>query len=435
MGLLDSFGKGFGSPESAAWQSVANGLLSGNFGAGITGANAAYTNAQRGLLDTEIGKMKLEDYKSEIEARKVKMAREQAAMEQAARMRAGIPGLFTQPGMTGGEPQPQTMGGVPMFSQPMGAGPMQSTPGGFDVQAAIRLGMDPEMIQKYAGLGNIGRPKATRQMEVDDGQGGKRIALVDDFGKEVAGFAGYTAPVQVDTGKGTSFVKPMAGLNVAKVPTFGDDTARRGQDMSYSTAIRGQNMNDARAREANSAGKVPAGYRLKMDGSMEAIPGGPADQKAGAEGQKKVSEAKDVLGLLDEVDKLLPNATGSYIGAGVDHAARMFGSATPGAVATAQLKTIQGALIGKMPKMSGPQSDKDVQLYRESAGQVADPTLPVQTRQAASATIRRLNEKYAGMPEGSSKPQAKPGKTVKRTGTYGGKKVVQYSDGSTEYAD
>jgi hypothetical protein len=168
---------------------------------------------------------------------------------------------------------------------------------------------------------------------------------------------------------------------------------------------RGQDLTDARSRETNAAGKIPAGYRMKMDGSMEAIPGGPADLKAGADGQKKVGDAKDVLTLLNEVDELLPKSTGSYTGAGIDAAVGgVFGSSTAGARAGSQLKALQGALIGKMPKMTGPQSDKDVQLYREMAGQVGDVTIPVSQRQAASAIIRKLNEKYAGMPEGSSRP-------------------------------
>jgi hypothetical protein len=63
---------------------------------------------------------------------------------------------------------------------------------------------------------------------------------------------------------------------------------------------------------------------------------------------------------------------------------------------------LQGALVSKMPKMSGPQSDKDVLLYREMAGQVGDSTIPVARRQAAAAEVRRLNEKYAGMQPGDS---------------------------------
>jgi hypothetical protein len=52
---------------------------------------------------------------------------------------------------------------------------------------------------------------------------------------------------------------------------------------SQQTAIRGQNMVDARAREATGVaqaqGKVPAGYRQTADGNLEAIKGGPADLK------------------------------------------------------------------------------------------------------------------------------------------------------------
>jgi len=352
-----------------------------------------------GLLDAQLA-----ETLAQADQRRTVAQREQTALDRQARIQAALPGLLGGSGAPGA-PQPA---------------------GGFDVQSAIRLGMTPDEIVKYAGLQDIGRPKATRQMEVDDGQGGKRIALVDDFGREVAGFAGYTAPVQVNQGDRISFVRPSAGLSlgVGMSPAERDASAR-----GWTTVNQGA-QRLALDQQNAVASKAPAGYRYKADGSMEIIPGGPADQKASAEGQKKVSEAKDVLGLLDEVDTLLPKATGSYAGAGVDEAARFFGKSTSGAEATAQLRTLQGALISKMPKMSGPQSDKDVQLYREMAGQVGDPTLPVSTRQKASQTIRKLNEKYAGMPEGSS---GKP--AVVKTGMYGGRKVEQLSDGTVRYAD
>lgn len=124
--------------------------------------------------------------------------------------------------------------------------------------------------------------------------------------------------------------------------------------------------------------------------------------KQNAASTAKVNDAKDVLGLLDEIDTILPKATNGLIGVARDTAAGGFGYSTEGANATAQLKALQGSLVSKMPKMSGPQSDKDVQLYREMAGQVGDPMVPRAQRQAASKTIRKLNEKYAGMEEGSS---------------------------------
>lgn len=107
-------------------------------------------------------------------------------------------------------------------------------------------------------------------------------------------------------------------------------------------------------------------------------------------------DARGTLALLDEAEKLLPRATGSAAGAGVDALAASVGQSTAGAQATAQLQTIAGQLTSKMPRMQGPQSDKDVQLYQQMAGDLANPNKPVATRMAALRTIRVLNEKYAG---------------------------------------
>jgi hypothetical protein len=372
--------------------------------AGLMGLGAMSQAQERALQQAQDAKRN-ELYDMQVQTYKADVARKNEALEAERRKRAALPSLFRQPGMTGGEAVPQTEGGAPFFSQPLQAAPMKQTQGGLDWMAALQAGYEPKEIQDLAGLNNIGKPKATRQMEVDDGRGGKRIALVDDFGQEVAGFAGYTAPVQVNQGDRVSFVKPSAGVTL---PMNMSPEARASNALGWANNAltrRGQDLTDARARETAAAGKVPAGYRLLADGSMAAIPGGPADIKAGAEGTKRVNDATDVLGILNEVETLLPKATNSYIGTGVDLAARAVGSSTEGAKATGQLKALQGLLVSKMPKMSGPQSDKDVQLYREMAGQVGDPTIPADVRQAAVDTIRKINEKYAGVPEGSSKPK------------------------------
>lgn len=128
-----------------------------------------------------------------------------------------------------------------------------------------------------------------------------------------------------------------------------------------------------------------------------------AEAKA-EERQKPVTEAKESLKLIDQAEALLDKATGSLTGTAVDVVAGALGKSTEGAQAASKLKAIQGALVAKMPKMSGPQSDKDVLLYREMAGQVGDSTLPVETRKAALETIRQIQERYAKVPKGSSKP-------------------------------
>lgn len=122
--------------------------------------------------------------------------------------------------------------------------------------------------------------------------------------------------------------------------------------------------------------------------------------------QTKGANADTVTGLLDQADSLVKTATGSPIGAGVDVAAGLFGKATEGAKATAQLKVIQAGLMLNMPRMEGPQSDRDVALYREAAASVGDSTVPRGIKQAALKTIRSIQDKYKERAAGAGAPAA-----------------------------
>jgi hypothetical protein len=149
--------------------------------------------------------------------------------------------------------------------------------------------------------------------------------------------------------------------------------------------------------------------------------------------QKKTIQAPQILDLVDRAEKLLPQATSG----GLDTAARdvrgYFGKATEGSKADSQLNVIGAALTANVPRMEGPQSDYDVQLYSKAAGDVANSKVPLETRQAALQTIRALQQKYAGgmnSPKGGPVPlsnEAPPGKLI---GTSGGKKVYELPDGS-----
>lgn len=108
----------------------------------------------------------------------------------------------------------------------------------------------------------------------------------------------------------------------------------------------------------------------------------------------KGSNATSVLGMLGEADKLINEATGSSGGALVDKGAAVFGSSTKGAQAIARLKVIQAGLMLNMPRMEGPQSDRDVQLYREAAASLGEPNVPRDTKKAALEQIRILQQKY-----------------------------------------
>lgn len=128
-----------------------------------------------------------------------------------------------------------------------------------------------------------------------------------------------------DTGGAIVPLNPYTGAQqpgtaaIAKTNTPGEllvDTRTREEGAANrGVTIRGQNMTDARARdlatatrEATASGRIPPGYRMRADGSgLEAIPGGPADEKAGEAGRKREaregnarSRADLVIGKIDE---------------------------------------------------------------------------------------------------------------------------------------
>lgn len=112
-----------------------------------------------------------------------------------------------------------------------------------------------------------------------------------------------------------------------------------------------------------------------------------------------VQEARNILSGTagknpDGTPAVSPLPTGSGIGAGLDWVASLAGSAPKGAAEADKLRVIGGILTLKVPRMEGPQSNVDVQLYRETAGQVGDATLPRARRLAALDTVERLLAKY-----------------------------------------
>lgn len=139
--------------------------------------------------------------------------------------------------------------------------------------------------------------------------------------------------------------------------------------------------------------EAEAAARLAREKSAATATGTAAGEATGGI-IKRGTNASTVLGMLDLADPLIDSATGSLTGAGVDKLAAVFGQAPKGAEAIAQLKVLQAALMTNMPRMEGPQSDIDVQLYRDAAGQIGDPTVPKGIKKVAVKTVRQLQQKY-----------------------------------------
>lgn len=185
------------------------------------------------------------------------------------------------------------------------------------------------------------------------------------------------------------------------------ETSRYSTDVNAQTAANKLSVEQAKIELEQKKGTVQQFgdglYMVYPNGSAVPInsPTGQPITKSNSALKATVEEERQrtqkVSVTLDEVDKLLDGATGSIVGRGVDYVGRFFGGATDGDIATAKLGTLGGQLVALMPKMSGPQSDKDVEMYKQMAGKLDDPTIPVEIRKAALGTIRELNNKYSEM--------------------------------------
>ena len=396
MGLLSAVGAGLaGARRGGTWNAVGSGLLGG-----VQGYAQGQDLQRQNEYATQRGKL--------FDMQAQQLEQQQAAAKAEAERQAA---------------RQNYLGSVGQVTSPR----LDAQPNKFDPMQFVRLGGSIDEAQKLAGMGDWGRAEVARTLESQDAQGNKVTLMFDKFGRPVGdGVQGYTAPVQVDLGGRVQFVKPQAGVNLTKTMTPSEIA---------SNAVARGNLAVSQQRLALDKQGKPE-FR---DGQW-IVP--PRDMKPGESrpvtAPTAVKDANEAIALIGQARKLLPQATGSYGGWLVDQGMRVVGSATDGAKATAQLQAIEGALVAKMPKMSGPQSDKDVALYKQMAGVVGDPTIPVEQRQAALDTIEQIQQRYAGQTGGATgsfgatQPQ---GKTVVRTGTMNGRKVVQYSDGTTAYAD
>lgn len=208
----------------------------------------------------------------------------------------------------------------------------------------------------------------------------------------------------------------------ALIKEFGITEQGRRADQQIEYNLQKQELANKQAKLQSFGGKV---YMVYKDGTaapaIDAQGNQITDTKVDPTIQRDIRNEKvrinKLNAILPEAEKLLQNATGSRTGAALDSGARLFGYSTEGAKTTAQLEVLSGQLVSMMPRMEGPQSDKDVAMYKQMAGNIADPTKTVAERQAALKTIRRMtqkaesdlakSEKQAGQPAGASRTDAK----------------------------
>ena len=109
---------------------------------------------------------------------------------------------------------------------------------------------------------------------------------------------------------------------------------------------------------------------------------------------EEIKDAKDVKGLLTGVEDLIDRGSGGFVQNVYGGTQAAFGINSERNNADAQLNVIAGALTSKMPKMSGPQSDADVLLYKKMAGDIGNANLSQDSRKAAVKVVRAIQDAY-----------------------------------------
>lgn len=222
-----------------------------------------------------------------------------------------------------------------------------------DMAEWIAAGGDPKKLEAVAAAPDLGLPEVARVLERRGADNTPEQVREDRFGRQIGGVVPKPFEMRtVDIGGSVVPVNPFAPPTLTKTLTPGDLQQARDAAASRGVTIRGQNLADARAREATgaqlqigAAGLAQKGWRYKEDGSLEPIPGGPADPTV--KDPKQVQRAGDAVNRADIVIRK------------VDDALKKIGFTTTGAT---------GAVLGKLPGTTAYDLRADAETIRANIG-------------------------------------------------------------------
>ena len=422
MGLL---GDSWDDPRTMGTLQLAAGLLSpGSLGQGISRGLLGYQQSMKAAQDMEVAQTEQALRKAQVDQA---MQKTKAELYAAARKQQFLGALGQQfagvtpqqalaaPGQMAPTPaNPMQWPPQPAAARPGQLGPTleraeligQRVPVDWQQMMAdgMAAGVTPEQIKALAEAQNFGRQKVARVEETVDAQGHPIKRQFSEFGDQVGGDMGVWKDKQVVNFGDAQYTRdPVSGrLELLRKNGMTPDSAASNALGWANHRLSGQRL------AFDQSGGAEAGKPQYKDGQW-VMP--PRDMRPGetrsAVPQAGVRDATEALALINQAKGIIPNSTGSYLGVAADHVARAAGFSLAGDEAAAQLKAIEGALVSKMPKMSGPQSDKDVLLYRQMAGEIGDPTIPHGRRLAALKEIKKIQQRYAGIqPDQPQQPKA-----------------------------
>lgn len=112
--------------------------------------------------------------------------------------------------------------------------------------------------------------------------------------------------------------------------------------------------------------------------------------------RKNVKNAKGAFDAISQVAPILQSGAPSsgWIQNQITKIANAANIPTKASEADSQLRVLGGALVGMQPRFEGPQGVLDVELYKQMAGDVSNPDIPIESRMAALRSMVNMQKKY-----------------------------------------
>ena len=360
----------------------------------------------------------------------IKTEMEKRAFEERKRKFTGS--LYSNPSQ--GSPELGQSDLPPMLQVPgmQSQAAMPASRGGFDLMSAIKSGMySPDELAKMQGVSELGMPTVARTIK--GMKDGKEVEYqLDKFGNPVGSpLTQWKAPILNDGGGQTNVLDPYNPTQVMgaipKTQTLESKASNALGWANHNTTAQRLNwdMNGGGEGGASQSGlnkqfgKPQAGYRWKEDGSLEFIPGGPADQKAqaqkGGEGTVGgvVAGLRDAYGQLEKGGGIVNDDKGAISNLMARGGSTGIGQAVGGALGTKNQTLRQDInmtrplllqAIMKATGMSAKQMDSnaELKLYLSTA---TDPTMGIQANMKA---LDRIESMYGGGPKPESAAKTSP---------------------------
>lgn len=256
-------------------------------------------------------------------------------------------------------------------------------------------------------------------------------------------------------------VKSQGEVDVARLQDQGlmNRTLITERGNNTRAAITAQGQTAAAALKAQQGNKPPAGYRWTPAGSLEAIPGGPAEAKVEDQQKQKEAGFDATRQTIGTINRLLANNNGLTGATGMVGIQRFF-PGTDAADFASQVETLKAQTflpmvqqLRGMGALSNAEGDKlnaavgalnfnmSEKAFAESLGRIRDQLsgalqkAGIDTKGASTWGLQPPSTVAEQAQGGQTAAAPAAQRSVTRTGMVNGRRVAQYSDGSIEYAD